>query len=112
MELTRDLFALDVGITVALALLLPFARAWAGARLGETVERRRRASVMTAIGVGLLLAVTGGLAATGGLEHWERKPPPMFVVMIVVLTLVFVFGWSRFGRTLAAGLPFAALVGY
>lgn len=112
MEPTRDVFMLDVGITVALALLLPFARACAGARLEESSERRRLASVMTAVGVGAWLAATGGLAASGALENWERTPPPMFVVMIVAVTFVVLLARSRFGRTLAEGLSFAALVGY
>jgi hypothetical protein len=107
-----DLFALDVGISVGLAIAVPVARAWAGARLGEDAARRRRATFLAAIGATAWLALTGAIAASGALERWERMPPPMLVVMIVSVALVVGVACSRFGATVARGLPLAALVGY
>lgn len=106
-----DVFALDVVITGALALALPLARGWAGARVGET--QAQRGAAMRRLGLGMLawLVLTGALGASGVLDVWTL--PPRIVPLFVLLLLVtFGLAWSSDGRVLAEGLPWSVLIGY
>lgn len=106
-----DVFALDLAITVALAVALPLARGWAGARLGETLAQRRAGQRRVGLGMAAWLAFTGGLAASGALDSWGMPPRvvPLFVLLVIVVVGL---ARSNAGRVLAEGLPLWALVGY
>lgn len=107
-----DVFALNVVITAALVVALPFARRWAGLRAGEAIEARAEIVTLTALGAVLWITITGALGASGLLEHWDRMPPPMLIVLVVAIVLTCVLALGSFGNTLAQGLPLWALVGY
>jgi hypothetical protein len=107
-----DVFALDVVISAVLAVALPLARAWAGVRSNEPVEQRRRATLWTALAMIGWLALTGGLAAAGVLNHWDEMPPRAMPVLAISVVLVVVAARSEFGRRLAENLPLWLLIGY
>lgn len=106
-----DVFALDVVITGVLALALPLARGWAGARMGET--QAQRGAAMRRLGLGMVawLALTGALGASGVLDVWTL--PPRIVPLFTLLLIVTVgLARSSHGRVLAEGLPWSMLIGY
>jgi hypothetical protein len=107
-----DVFALDVAISAVLALALPIARWWAGVRSNEPAPARRRATLWTAAAMAGWLALTGGLAATGMLDHWDEMPPRVMPVLAVSIVVVVAAVRSEFGRRLAENLPLWSLVGY
>lgn len=107
-----DVLVLDVAIACALAIAFPFARARAGARLGESASARRRATIFAAVGSATWLALTGALAASGVLEKWDGRPPPMFVLLQVSVAATIAIALWKPGRALALGLPLWVLVGF
>jgi len=107
-----DLFVLDVCISVALALALPLARWSAGARQGEALADRRRATAWTGLGMLVWLGLTAGLGLSGVLDHWGEMPPRALPVLLGSTLVVLALWRSSFGRRLAEGLPLWLLVGY
>lgn len=77
---------------------------------GRPAEHVRRATLLAAAGAALWMGLTGVAAAAG----WLRFDPPprtMLPLFAAVFALAFGLGLSRAGRTLAAGVPLAVLVG-
>ncbi|MFV8754584.1 hypothetical protein ACNOYE_28890 [Nannocystaceae bacterium ST9] len=107
-----DVFMLDLAITLALALALPTARWWAGVRLAEPLELRRRATLWTGAGMLAWLALTGALGLSGALDHWDGMPPRVMPLLAISTALVVGLACSRFGARLIEGLPVWLLVGY
>jgi hypothetical protein len=107
-----DMVILGYVITTALAVGLPLARSLAGKRLGEPPAARRRATLLTAVGMIAYLGVTGALAASGVLGHWDSLPPSFMPVFVLALLVTVLAVRSSFGRSLADGLPLALLVGF
>ncbi len=107
-----DVLVLDLGITLALALALPTARWWAGVRLAEPVEVRRRATLWTGVGMLVWLVLTGALGLSGVLDQWDTMPPRVMPVLGLAIVLVIVLARSRFGGRLVEGLPLWVLIGY
>jgi hypothetical protein len=107
-----DIVILGYAITLALAVALPFARNLAGKRLGESQPVRKRATLLTAIGMLAYLGLTGALAASGLLGHWDRVPPSFMPAFVLALVVTIAAVRSSLGRTLADGLPLALLVGF
>lgn len=111
-EPSTALAVLCFSITAALAAGLPAARWYAGTRAGEPREDRGRATMRTGLGVLVWIALTGGLAGAGVLDHFDRFPPPVLPVFLLGFVVVFVAAFSKFGKTLADHLPLAVLIGY
>lgn len=106
---TTVAFVALVAMVVA-AAVTAVARAAAarGADKGEALRLRNRAAAV----LGAYLALSGGLAAAGLLAITNVLPPPIMVLVGATFLSVTALGLSRFGRTLATGLPVAALVGF
>jgi hypothetical protein len=107
-----DIVILGYAITAALAVGLPLARSWAGKRLGESEALRKRATLLTAVGMLVYLAVMGALAASGVLGHWDRMPPSFMPAFVLALVVTVAVARGNLGRSLADGLPLALLVGF
>ncbi len=107
-----NIVVLGYAITAALALALPLARNFAGKRLGESREVRRRATMQTAVGMLVYVAITGTLAVAGVLGNWDRLPPSIMFAFVPALVVTIVVARSSLGRSLADGLPLAWLVGF
>lgn len=99
------------GIAIALGVLFVVGIAHATREVGHTPDRRRRWIVMAAIGVVAWMGLTAAAARAGVLADFDRRPPPLMLLMVGVLTVGIAVGASRVGAVLAAGLPTAALVG-
>jgi hypothetical protein len=77
---------------------------------GRPAGRVRRATLLSAVGAALWMGLTGAAAGMG----WLRFDPPprtMLPLFAAVFAIAFGLGLSRVGRTLAAGVPLAVLVG-
>ncbi|HXC51658.1 MAG TPA: hypothetical protein VN634_12280 [Candidatus Limnocylindrales bacterium] len=94
-------------VTVAIVGLVPIASQRAGDN--QRVAARRTATV--AISLAGWLALTWLVAASGILEQFDRRPPPLLLLVGSSLILSTVVAFSRFGLLLARSLPTAMLVG-
>jgi hypothetical protein len=99
-----------VALVLAVAGGLVLAVWRAGGGVGDTLRERRRVTSQTALGVGLWLAFTVRLAATGFLTFEPR--PTLLPLLALGLLGTVLLAFSRFGARLASGLPIALLVGY
>lgn len=90
-----------LALLVVLALVYGYARAtsWSHAsRLG--------------IGLAAWLVLTAALGASGVLQRWEARPPPLFPVLVVALVLTVVLARGKVGTQMMRELPLAAIVGF
>jgi len=98
-------------VAVAIAIGGAVAYAQAGKALGEGAETRRRRFWLALVVLGAWLALTGGIAATGVLTNFARRPPPIMFIVMGTAAAGLAVGLSPVGRRLVTGLPFAALIG-
>jgi hypothetical protein len=73
--------------------------------------RGARAALMAAVVIAAWVAATGALAATGVLERFDARPPPLALFMGVIILGAIWLGSSRHVTPLL-DLPMAALVGF
>src|SRR5689334_20307747 len=99
---------------VALGLLglLALGTFHAERRLGSEPAVGRRRALLATAGMGAWMALLGGAAGSGALAHFDVRPPPMAVAFLGTVLLALAVALSRFGKRLALGLPFTALVGF
>jgi len=64
----------------------------------------------TAIGLSLWMAIAWYGARSGVLADFDRRPPPMLLMFVLVVTLSFALAFSRFGGRFVEGLPMWILV--
>ncbi len=99
---------------LALVLAVAVGFAWAvwraGRGVGETTQRAKRTTLVTAVALASWLVFTGRLAATGFLRF--EPQPTMLPLIALGLVLTLVLAFSGFGARLVHGLPIAILVGY
>src|SRR5262249_39590043 len=86
--------------------------AWAGRRLGEPADARRRHTAIAAAGTAVWLLLTLLAAASGVLRRFDALPPPFAGLVLAVIVLGVGVPCSRLGTRLVRGLPLWALVGY
>ncbi|HEY3499207.1 MAG TPA: hypothetical protein VGK73_31165, partial [Polyangiaceae bacterium] len=72
----------------------------------------RRRVFLAALGVASWMGLIALAAASGVLGRFDLRPPPMVLWFATVLGSAVLVGLSSWGKRLAAGLPFAALVGF
>lgn len=71
----------------------------------------RRRLLLLGAGAALVMAASAFLALSGTLARFDLRPPPMALMVLSVLVLSVVIAWSPAGRSAAAGVSFAALIG-
>lgn len=91
---------LPLPVVVAVALALGWWRA-THASLGKALAF-----------VAAWLVAIAAIGASGVLNRWDARPPPLMIMFIVVLAATVTAGFSRIGRKLGEGLPLAALIGF
>lgn len=69
------------------------------------------AARFAALGIAAWLAAFAGLAASGVLERFDARPPPLMLAIVAILAAAITLARSSLGRALADELPIAALVG-
>lgn len=90
-----------LAVLVALALVYGYARvtSWArAARLGGALVA--------------WFALTGALAASGMLQRWDARPPPLMPLLVVGFVLTVVLARGEVGTRMARELPLAAIIGF
>ncbi len=111
----RGASALVTGGFVALPLLVAagfvLACEWAGRRLHESKEVRRRRTVSVGAAVLAWLLLTSVAAAGGLLRRFDAIPPPFAGLVLAVTAVGIAVPCSGLGTRLVRGLPLWALVG-
>ena len=77
------------------------------------LESRRRTLAFTGaalVGISLWMALTWTVASTGIIADFERRPPPLMLLLVAVLTVSIVIAFTRFGHRFVDGLPLWILV--
>jgi hypothetical protein len=95
--------------SIALALAALFV--W-GVAFTATPEARGRQALYAAGGAVAFLGYVAVLALSGALARFDLRPPPFLLWVLSTVAFALGVGLSPLGRRLAAGLPFAALVGF
>jgi hypothetical protein len=104
---------LSVGFIV-LTLLVSIGVIWnvflAGRGLRETHTRTLTYTAWAAGAIALWLVVTWQVAASGILAQFDRRPAPLLILLLTVLTVSTVVAFTRYGTRFAFGLPLWILV--
>ena len=66
---------------------------------------------ITAVMVLALMAAQYAIASTGVLRGWDRRPPPLVLLIAVTVALTLGFAFSRLGANIAARTSWALLIG-
>ena len=84
---------------------------WAGRRLGQGADARRRLVMRVGAAVLAWLAITALVAGSGVLRRFDLTPPPFLAMVIAIAIIGVAVPFSRLGTLLIAGLPIWFLVG-
>lgn len=98
-------------VFVMVALLLG-ATGWASRRRGDAPAFRRQRISAAVMVLGLWMVVSGGLAGAGILANFSSFPPPLGRLMIAGLVMTTIAAVTRYGRSMAVGVPLWALIGF
>lgn len=77
------------------------------------LEPHRRTLAFTGaavVGISLWMSLTWAVASTGIIADFDRRPPPMVLMLLAVLTLSTTIAFSRYGTRFVDGLPLWILV--
>ncbi len=97
------------GLAGVVALLAVAGYAVAGRASGEDGPTMVRRAAAAALAIGLWMAGTGAVAGSGLLARFDLRPPPFGVMVVVMIVLGLLVGFSRIGDRLGQ-LPLAWLV--
>ena len=99
---------------VVLTLLVTAGVVWnvylAGRGLQESLARTWMFTVAAAIGTAGWLALTWWVASTGVLADFERRPPPVLLLVVAILSVSTLVAFTRYGTRFVDGLPLWILV--
>lgn len=82
------------------------------AKLGASIDVRRKKLWAVGIGLGLWLTITALAAAEGLLLDLDAFPPPVVRIAFPSLLIIFVVAFSSVGKRFAAGLSYPQLIGF
>jgi hypothetical protein len=77
------------------------------------LEPRRRTLAYTGaalLGISAWMALTWAVAGSGIIADFDRRPPPILLMLLAVLTISVVIAFTRFGHRFVDGLPLWILV--
>jgi hypothetical protein len=97
-----------IPITLAVTLTAGVWYAWR--RSGESAAAAARATVLMATGCGAWMAITWAVAARGTFREWNRLPPSLAVLVILIFVIAARLAMGVTGRRLAAHIPLWILV--
>jgi hypothetical protein len=99
-----------VVLTVLLALGVVWNVYLAGRGLRESLSRTWLFTAAAALALAAWMTLAWQIAATGIIADFERRPPPMLLLFVTVLTVSTVVAFTRYGTRFVAGLPLWILV--
>ncbi len=101
-----------LGLAGLVAGLFVFGVACAERLRGASASKALQRAGFSALGITVWAALSLFVAHTGLLAHFDARPPPFLLLLILTLALGVLVGRSRLGEQLALGLPLWALVGF
>jgi hypothetical protein len=106
------LFGAFFVFSVVLAAVFVALVTWAVARSGAPRESIVRWMSLTAAGAAAWMTLTWVVAASGVIAQFDRRPPPLMVLLLAVLLVSAAIAFSPVGTRLARALPLAVLVAF
>jgi hypothetical protein len=97
-------------IPVALAIALTAGVWYAWRRSGEAAAAAARATILMAFGCGAWMAINWAIAARGTFREWNRLPPSLAILVVLILVISARLASGGAGRRLAAHVPLWILV--
>jgi hypothetical protein len=82
----------------------------AGRGLREPPARTRTFTMWAALGIAVWMGLTWSVARTGVIADFERRPPPMLLLFVAVLTVSISIAYTRYGTRFVEGLPLWILI--
>ena len=79
-------------------------------RSGATDSATSRAALIAGVAAFAWMAGTWRIAAAGVLRHWDRRPPPFVVLVVLIAALAGFLAFGPAGRRLAQFVPLWILV--
>jgi hypothetical protein len=96
--------------TVALAAGVVWNVYLAGRGLRESLGRTWLFTGVAAIAIALWLTLTWQIAASGVIADFDRRPPPLLLLVAAVFTVSVLVAFTRYGTRFVAGLPLWILI--
>lgn len=96
---------------VTLAAVVAAGVRFAVRRSGLSADTERRWVVRAVVLMAAWMGVTWWVAASGRLASFDRRPPPLVVLLLSIFVIAGVVGLSRVGGVIVKGVPLVALVG-
>ena len=81
-----------------------------GRALRESISRTWIFTSTAAVGIVVWMLLTWRIAASGVLADFERRPPPVMLLVLTVLSVSAVIAFTRYGTRFVAGLPLWILI--
>jgi hypothetical protein len=91
-----------------LTLTIAVALAWVAAFWKSTPGR----ATIPVVAMIFWLSLTGAIAASGTLQHFDSTPPPIGVLIIGAFVLNTALAWSPYGTRLRDSVPIQFIVGF
>jgi hypothetical protein len=98
-------------LPLALAVAVSGGVWYAWRRSGESPAAAARATLLTALGCASWMAITWGAAERGTFRQWDRLPPSLAVLVVLIAVIAFRLALGDVGRRLANEVPLWMLVG-
>jgi hypothetical protein len=99
---------------IVLTVLLAMGVIWnvylAGRGLLEPLRRTLSYTAVAIIGITLWMWLTWTVASTGVIADFERRPPPIVLMLVTMLTISTAIAFTRYGTRFVDGLPLWILV--
>ena len=97
-------------LTVVVALGIVWNVYLAGRGLRETPRRTWLFTAVAIAGTATWMTLTWSVASTGILADFSRRPPPMLILFIVIVTMSVTIANTRYGTRFVEGLPLWILI--
>jgi hypothetical protein len=98
-------------LPIALAAAVTAGVWYAWRRSGEPAAATGRATLLTALGCATWMAITWGAAGRGTFRQWDRLPPSMAVLVVLIAVIAFRLSLGGVGGRLSREVPLSILVG-
>jgi hypothetical protein len=99
---------------IVLTFLLALGILWnvhlAGLGLRESIRRTRLFTAAASLAIAIWMTMTWQVASSGLLADFERRPAPILLLLVTVLTVSLLVAYTSYGTRFVTGLPLWILV--